>query len=186
MSPFLFTMRCGGFSSLWRIAMPARNAATAPPHWKSRLKCSLWTAARRWRMKAIERERNRADVRDVDGPVRERRALERHVDARRDARERERDDRDAGRLRLPVADVREHPRAVREREDEERDRDEHPEDEVHEEHPHEERRDLRERHEVDRVRGHEPERDEEERRRASSARDEERLLPGSRLRSSCS
>ena len=46
-SPFMFTMRCGGFSSLWRPVMTRRNAATAPPHWKSILKCSLWTAARR-------------------------------------------------------------------------------------------------------------------------------------------
>ncbi len=47
-----------------------------------------------------ERDRDREDVREVDGAVRERGALEGHVDARADARERERDDRDARDLRV--------------------------------------------------------------------------------------
>jgi hypothetical protein len=110
-----------------------------------------------------ERRRDREDVREVDRAVRERRPLEGHRDARADAQERERHDRDAGDLRAAVPDVREHPRAVREGEDEEGNRDQQAQYEVHEQHRHEERGVLREGDEVDRVRRHEAERHEKDR-----------------------
>ena len=66
---------CGG------PAITRRNAATAPPHWREQPEVQLVDRRAPVKDERDERDRDREDVGEVDRPVRERRALERHRDA---------------------------------------------------------------------------------------------------------